>query len=375
MVQGNQMNPNSSVLSLHGRQRPVVIAGPCSAESRTQVLETANLLATSGKVSFFRAGLWKPRTRPNAFEGLGERALPWLMEAQKATGLTAMTEVATPEHVEAVLRAGMKAIWIGARTTVSPFAVQALAEALQGTDLLVMVKNPMHADLKLWMGAIERVARTTKGEVCALHRGFSSYGTSEFRNAPMWEIPIALRSEMPDIPMFCDPSHITGNTDKLRDVSQRAMNLGMEGLMIESHLQPSQALSDAEQQVTPNDLHQLLDHLEIPVTHHVSHSDREDLEGLRLQIDSVDEQLMQMLHKRMDLARSIGALKQKNKWSLLSVARWREIIRSRTEWAQHHGLNTEFLGKVLGSVHEESIRVQGDEADRKRAEKPKKNQS
>jgi chorismate mutase len=281
-----------------------------------------------------------------------------------------MTEVATPQHVEAVLEAGLTAMWIGARTTVSPFAVQALADALKGVNALVLVKNPMHADLKLWMGALERISCSAVGEVAALHRGFSSYGSHEFRNAPMWEIPIALRSEMPEVPLLCDPSHIAGRPDLLQDVAQRAMNLGMEGLMIECHPTPKQAMSDAEQQITPSELHILLEKLEVPLAGHEGSRDRDELEGLRLQIDSVDEQLMQLLSRRMDLARTIGGIKHRNRWSLLSVGRWRDIIASRTDWGSQLGLDPEFLAKVLASVHEESIRVQGDEADKKRAKRP-----
>ena len=367
MVHGDPSARYSAAHQFGQEKRPVVVAGPCSAESREQVLQTAKSLAEGGRVEFFRAGLWKPRTRPNSFEGLGEQALPWLMEAEAKSGLKAITEVATPEHVEKVLDAGMSAVWIGARTTVSPFAVQAIAEALKGTDLLVMVKNPMHADLKLWIGALERVASCTRGQVCGLHRGFSSYGSSEFRNAPMWEIPIALRSEMPEVPLFCDPSHISGKAEHLQDVAQRAMNLGMEGLMIESHPFPAQALSDAEQQITPGALDRLLAQLDVPVQHVINDDAQESLDALRLQIDSVDEQLLHMLDKRMALAREIGALKHLNKWSLLSVARWRDIVKSRLDWASQMGLNHDFLSKILASVHEESIRVQGDEADKERS--------
>ena len=367
MVHGDPSARFSADHPIGQEKRPVVVAGPCSAESRKQVLHTAQSLAEGGRVQFYRAGLWKPRTRPNSFEGLGEQALPWLMEAEATTGLKAITEVATPEHVEKVLDAGMSAVWIGARTTVSPFAVQAIAEALKGTDLLVMVKNPMHADLKLWIGALERVASCTRGQVCGLHRGFSSYGSSEFRNAPMWEIPIALRSEMPEVPLFCDPSHISGKAEHLQDVAQRAMNLGMEGLMIESHPAPAQALSDAEQQITPAALDQLLAQLDVPVQHVINNDAQESLDALRLQIDSVDEQLLHMLDKRMTLAREIGALKHRNKWSLLSVARWRDIVKSRLDWASQMGLNHDFLSKILASVHEESIRVQGDQADKERS--------
>ena len=371
MVHGDPSARFSANHPLGQDKRPVVVAGPCSAESREQVLHTAKSLAEGGRVQFLRAGLWKPRTRPNSFEGLGEQALPWLMEAEATTGLRAITEVATPEHVEKVLDAGMSAVWIGARTTVSPFAVQAIAEALKGTDLLVMVKNPMHADLKLWMGAIERIEHAVEGEVGALHRGFSSYGKNDFRNAPMWEIPIALKAEMPELPLLCDPSHIAGRPDLLQDVAQRAMNLGMDGLMLESHPNPSCALSDADQQITPDALHRLLETLDVPSAGSESNLDRDALEGMRLQIDSVDEQLMQLLGRRMELAKAIGTVKHKNRWSLLSVARWRDIIASRTAWGSELGLSREFLSKILTSVHEESIRVQGDEADERRAKQKK----
>ena len=375
MVQGEHLgNPMGRLSILAGRpDKPLVIAGPCSAESREQVLEAARQLAAPKRVSFLRAGLWKPRTRPNSFEGLGEEALPWMMEAQRSTGLIAMTEVATPVHVEAVLKAGMEAIWIGARTTVSPFAVQALADALKGADVTVLVKNPMHADLKLWMGAIERIRANVAGEVGALHRGFSSYGRNDLRNAPMWEIPIALKAEMPQLPMLCDPSHIAGRPDLLQEVAQRAMNLGMEGLMIESHPDPSAARSDAEQQIKPSVVDDLLSRLDIPSTCVEASQDRDDLEGMRLQIDSVDEQLMQLLSQRMELAKDIGALKHRNRWSLLSVSRWRDIIASRTDWGTQLGLSRDFLSKILTSVHEESIRVQGDKADEQRKKRNKNN--
>ena len=373
MVQGEDFGARAQGKHALSRRdgKPVVIAGPCSAESRVQVLDAARQLSSGGRVHFLRAGLWKPRTRPNSFEGRGEQGLSWLMEAQQETGLQAMTEVATPAHVDAALNAGMTALWIGARTTVSPFAVQALADALRGTDVTVLVKNPMHADLKLWMGAIERIAKSIRGEVGALHRGFSSYGRTDFRNAPMWEIPIALKAEMPEMAMLCDPSHIAGRPDLLQKVAQRAMNLGMDGLMLESHPDPAVALSDAEQQIEPKTLHALLSSLDVPTKSSDNSQDQDVLEGMRLQIDSVDEQLMQLLSKRMELAKAIGVVKHRNRWSLLSVGRWREIIASRTDWGSQLGLSREFLAKILTSVHEESIRVQGDEADERRAEQQK----
>jgi len=338
-------------------KRPVLISGPCSAESRDQVMSTAKALQSTA--NYFRAGLWKPRTRPNEFEGVGEKGLPWLKDVQESLGLPVMTEVANAEHVDLVLKNGIDAVWIGARTTVSPFAVQSIADALNGTNLPVFVKNPIHADLKLWIGAVERIDRATKGDVIALHRGFSSYGLKKFRNAPMWEIPIGLRSEMPDIKLFCDPSHISGKRDLIQTIAQKAMDLGMDGLMIESHINPQVALSDAKQQLTPKDLISLISSLKIrDLT--LDKAQTLDLRDLRIELDSIDERLVELLSGRMNIARAIGKYKKENGLTVLQLSRWKEIIRSRKVWSEEMGIEQDFLRLVLEQVHKESIRIQTD---------------
>lgn len=335
--------------------RPIVIAGPCSAETREQVISTATAL--KDHVHFFRAGLWKPRTRPNSFEGVGEEGLQWLVEVQQDVGTPVMTEVADAKHVELVLEKGLDAVWIGARTTVSPFAVQTIADALRGTKIPVWVKNPMHADLKLWMGAIERINNATNAEVFALHRGFSSYGLKKYRNAPMWEVPIGLRAEMPEVQLFCDPSHISGKRELIQSVSQKAMDLGMSGLMIESHHDPSNALSDAEQQILPAELISLLENLKIRDVN-LDMSQASDIRDLRIKMDSIDEQLVELLSGRMNIARAIGDYKKEHGLTVLQLSRWREIIKTRKVWSEEMGLEEEFLKLVLEQVHKESIRIQ-----------------
>lgn len=343
----------------NSESRPVLISGPCSAESREQVLETARALKNTGVVSFFRAGLWKPRTRPNNFEGVGEKGMEWLVEVKAETGLPVMTEVADATHVEAALKSGIDAVWIGARTTVSPFSVQAIADALKGTDVPVLVKNPMHADLNLWLGAIERFTNSTKGEVAAMHRGFSNLGQTKYRNAPMWELPIGLKSEMPEISMFCDPSHISGRPELIPYVSQKAMDLGMKGLMIESHLTPSEALSDARQQITPNELKSIIEGLNIREVI-ADKTQNLDLQSLRMKMDSIDEQLVELLKGRMDIAKSVGEYKRDNDLAVLQLERWREIVRTRMSWSDELGLCRDFIRTILEQVHKESIRIQSD---------------
>jgi chorismate mutase len=336
---------------------PLVVAGPCSAESREQVMETALGLASTGKVQLLRAGLWKPRTKPQSFEGKGSEALPWLVEAKERTGLPIATEVATPAHVEECLAAGVDVLWIGARTTVSPFAVQDIAEALRGTRIPVFVKNPMHADLKLWIGAVERVQATTGGAVWAIHRGFSRYGLKEYRNAPMWEIPIGFRSEKPEIPLLCDPSHIAGRRNLLEQVAQKALDLGMRGLMVEVHPTPDQAWSDAEQQITPAALHTMLERL--VVRDETLDPDLvSGLAAMRLQMDSLDEQWVELMGARMDLARQMGAFKKEHGLTVLQLERWREVFATRSQWATDRGLGQDFIFSVLEQIHNESIRVQ-----------------
>ena len=317
----------------------------------------AQALQASGRVHLFRAGLWKPRTRPNAFEGLGAEALAWMSEIRRELGLAVTTEVANTEHVEACLKAEIDVLWIGARTTVSPFAVQEIANALRGTGIPVLVKNPMHADLKLWLGAIERVEATVGGPVWALHRGFSSYGPSDFRNAPMWEIPIGLRSSRPDIPVLCDPSHIAGRRDLLAPVAQKALDLGMRGVMLETHPNPDCALSDKDQQITPEALFELMDSLTVR-TEELDEDQITGLSALRLQMDSVDEQLIDLLASRMALAEEIGRMKGDRGITILQLNRWREVFATRSDWARERGLGIDFIEKVLEQVHKESIRVQ-----------------
>tara|TARA_Y100001954_G_C15806223_1_gene602793 strand:+ start:1825 stop:2886 length:1062 start_codon:yes stop_codon:yes gene_type:complete len=339
--------------------RPTVIAGPCSAENRDQVFATAKELKKNKKIKYFRAGLWKPRTRPNSFEGVGSKGMVWLSEVQAELGIPVMTEVANAEHTELALKHGLDAVWIGARTTVSPFSVQNIADALKGTSMPVMVKNPMHADLGLWLGAIERFSSSTSGEVAALHRGFSNFTQHKYRNAPMWELPIGLKSELPDVSLFCDPSHICGNTDLLGFVAQKAMDLGMDGLMLETHVLPEQALSDSTQQITPSQLSELIDGLEIRSSLKDSSSDI-DLSALRIQMDSIDEQLMELLSGRMDIAKQMGEFKKEEGLTVLHLERWREIVRTRMNWSKELGLSEEFILRVLEQVHKESIKVQTD---------------
>lgn len=328
-------------------------------------MQTARALAATGKVHLFRAGIWKPRTRPQSFEGMGDPALEWMVRARKATGLAICTEVANARHVESCLSAGLDALWIGARTTVSPFAVQEIAEALKGTDLPVIVKNPMHADLKLWIGAIERVQALVHGPVLALHRGFTGYAHKEYRNAPMWEIPIALRAEMPEIHVLCDPSHIGGRRDLLEPVAQKAMDLGMVGLMLEVHPTPDQALSDAEQQITPEHFEDLISGLTIRAER-PSPDQINGLTALRMQMDSIDEQLVELLAARMDLARNIGAFKKEHGLTILQLERWKQVYASRSTWGQDQRLGAEFMRNLLEQVHTESIRVQTEVMNKKK---------
>lgn len=363
MVTKNPIGTPQGAVNLDGIQRPFLISGPCSAESEAQVLETAHALQDKG-VHLLRAGVWKPRTRPNAFEGMGTVALDWLIKAKAETGLPVATEVANTQHVEACLKAGIDVLWIGARTTVSPFAVQEIADALQGTSVPVMVKNPMHADLPLWMGAIERIHKSTLGSVWAIHRGFSRYGQKEYRNAPMWEIAIALQMAMPELKIICDPSHIAGRPELLERVAQKAMDLGMHGLMIESHCNPPTALSDADQQITPVQLQSLLKRLAIRDVHQ-GPQDPSNLEALRLRMDSIDEQVIELLQARMNLAREIGQYKKSHGMTILQMKRWKEVFKTRGAWAEAAGLGPEFIETYLEQVHKESIRVQNEEMSRK----------
>ena len=338
--------------------RPLVIAGPCSAESERQLIETARRLRQDNRIKVFRAGLWKPRTRPDSFEGLGAKALPWLRRVKEETGLLTATEVAEPEHIRLALEYGVDILWIGARTVVSPFIIAKLAEALQGVDIPVMIKNPVHPDVHLWLGAIERFQKAGIRKLAAVHRGFYFFHKSPFRNAPMWEIPIALKSELPSIPIICDPSHISGQRALIGDISQKALDLEMEGLMIESHLHPEKALSDSQQQLTPEALFHLLDQLQIRQKSNRIANNK--LEELRAEIDKIDAELLHVLARRMEIIDQIGLYKKHNNITILQLKRWRNIIAERLQMGTEYGLYDEFLHKLLQIVHEESIRRQAE---------------
>lgn len=337
---------------------PRLIAGPCSAETESQVIETAQRIKAAGKAQLFRAGIWKPRTRPNSFEGVGEKGLPWLQKVKQETGLPVTVEVATAQHVELALKHGIDVLWIGARTTVNPFSVQEIADALKGLDIPVFVKNPINADLQLWIGAIERIHQAGITKIAAIHRGFSYYGTTVYRNKPMWEIPIALKSTLPELPLFCDPSHISGRRDLLLSVAQKAMDLNMDGLMLESHICPDEAWSDAKQQITPETLTELIQSLNIRNTDFPRNIIDDELLALRKKIDAIDEKVIELLGERMDLARAIGEYKKEKNITILQIDRWKEILKSRSEWTKEAGLSEEFTEKYLEQLHKESIRTQ-----------------
>ena len=334
-------------------ERPFVIAGPCSAETEEQVMTTARQLANYG-CHMFRAGIWKPRTKPGGFEGNGEKALPWMQQVKKETGMLTATEVATPEHVELALKYGIDVLWVGARTTANPFAMQALADALKGTDVPVLVKNPTTPDLELWIGALERLNLAGIKRLGAIHRGFSSYDNKIYRNLPTWQIPIELHRRIPDLPIINDPSHIGGRRELIAPLCQQAMDLGFDGLIVESHCDPDKAWSDAKQQVTPDVLDYILSLLVIrdeTVT-------TEGIVQLRKQIDEIDNQLMEMLSKRMRVCREIGHYKKEHNMTVLQTSRYNEILDKRGAQGALCGMAPEFVAKVFENIHEESVRQQ-----------------
>lgn len=340
------------------KHQPCIISGPCSVESPEQVLTTAQLLAESGKVTLLRGGIWKPRTRPNSFEGVGSIGLKWLKDAGNTVGLPVATEVANAQHVEACLKNGIDVLWIGARTTVNPFSVQEIAEVLRGVDIPVLIKNPINPDLNLWIGAIERINAVGINKVGAIHRGFSSFDKSSYRNAPMWELPIELKMLCPDLPILCDPSHIAGSKDLIQQVAQKALDMEMDGLMIETHFNPAEAKSDAEQQLTPKQLVELLGNLTVRErlssdTDFISH-----LEQLRLVIDELDEELINKFASRMAIIEKIGSYKKENNITILQLERWEQILKNRLFIAQKVGLSNDFIRKMLELIHQESIRIQ-----------------
>lgn len=333
--------------------RPFVIAGPCSAETEEQVMSTARQLASLG-CNMYRAGVWKPRTKPGGFEGHGEKALPWLKRVKEETGMSVATEVATPEHVELVLEYGVDIIWIGARTSANPFAMQALADSLSGVDIPVLVKNPINPDLELWIGAMERLNQAGIKRLAAIHRGFSSYDNKIYRNAPMWQIPIELRRRIPELPIICDPSHIGGRRNLIAPLSQQAMDLGFDGLIVETHCSPNEAWSDAAQQVTPDELYNILSQLTI----RDGHIDIEGIHGLREQIDALDNNLVELLSNRMNICRKIGSYKKEHNMTVLQANRYKEIIDKRGAQGELFGMDSEFVKHIFELVHEESVRQQ-----------------
>ena len=338
-------------------ERPLIMAGPCSAESEEQVMDTARQLKSYG-VKIFRAGIWKPRTRPNAFEGVGSKGLPWLKRVKDELGLYTAIEVANVKHVYDALKAGIDIIWIGARTTANPFAVQEIADSLKGVDMPVLIKNPISPDLELWIGAFERLNSAGITKMAAIHRGFSVYNKTLYRNNPQWEIPIELKRLLPDLPIITDPSHICGSRDLLFEVSQRAMDLDFYGLIIESHCNPDQALSDAQQQLTPVNLNSLLHKLVLRSANVQNNVLLSTLEDLRHEIDKYDDKIMDIFEHRMAVSRKIGEYKKQNNITILQTSRWDEILKSRIDQAAKMGLGEEFIIKIFRAIHEESINHQ-----------------
>lgn len=334
-------------------ERPFVIAGPCSAETEEQVMTTARQLEEKG-CHMFRAGIWKPRTKPGGFEGNGEMALPWMQEVKKETGMLTATEVATPEHVELALKYGIDILWVGARTTANPFAVQALADSLKGIDVPVMVKNPVNPDLELWIGALERINGAGVKRLGAIHRGFSSYDKKIYRNLPMWQIPIELRRRIPGLPIVNDPSHIGGRRDLIAPLCQQAMDLGMDGLIVESHCNPDVAWSDASQQVTPDVLDYILSILVI----RQETQSTENITMLRKQIDEIDNGLIDLLSKRMRISREIGQYKKEHGMTILQTARYSEILDKRGAQGALLGIAPDCIKSIFESIHEESVNQQ-----------------
>lgn len=340
------------------QQHPLLISGPCSAETEEQLHETVDQLCEYARPQLIRAGIWKPRTRPNSFEGVGKEGLKWLKAVGVKHGIPVTTEVANAQHVEACLEAGIDVLWIGARTTVNPFSVQEIADAIKGTNIPVIVKNPINPDLNLWIGAIERIRDAGITKIAAMHRGFSYHGDSVYRNEPRWEIPIALQANLPELPIFCDPSHIAGRRDLLEMVSQRALDLGMVGLMIESHRSPNDAWSDPKQQVTPVQLASILKNLEVRELRSPNPKFMDQLEGLRSRIDKIDEEILELIANRMTIAEQIGTYKKENQVTILQLERWKEIMKTRKFWGKALGLSESFLREYLEQLHKESIKTQ-----------------
>ena len=343
---------------------PLLISGPCSLESEEQTLSTARELAKDKRVFVFRGGVWKPRTRPGAFEGIGSIGLEWMKRVKEETGLLTGTEVANAQHVEECLKAGIDVIWIGARSTASPFTVQEIADVVKGTDQIVMVKNPVNPDVQLWIGALERLNRSGIKNLVAIHRGFTPFSETKYRNYPNWRTVIELRQLMPNLPIICDPSHISGKREYLFEISQKAFDMGLDGLMLESHIDPSCALSDKDQQVTPADLAKILDKLVIRYTSSDNPAFENMLDSLRSRIDDIDHEILEVLAARMKIVQQIGLYKKQNKVTALQVSRWSQIMEDRLSSARKLDLDEEFIKIIFQIIHEDSVRQQTEIMDR-----------
>ena len=355
-----ELNRNLSDIStwLKFDKIPWIIAGPCSAESKQQVISTAKELAKSANVKVFRAGLWKPRTRPDSFEGVGKTGLEWLKTVKAETSLLTTTEVANAKHIELCLENNVDILWIGARTTVNPFIVQEIANALKGVDIPVMVKNPINAELGLWIGAIERLHHVGVRKLAAIHRGFSTYIEMEYRNHPNWQIPIELKRLLPNLPLICDPSHIAGNRDLIEPISQMALDFGIKGLMIETHINPDKALSDSKQQITPQALIELLDRLKARDTAPADKQLKANIARLRAAITHVDSRIIQDLAERMKWVDEIGRLKQEHNIPVLQINRWESLLKDHVAKAQQIGLDSEFIKAVFELIHAQAVKKQ-----------------
>lgn len=340
------------------KKRPLIISGPCSAESKQQVLKGAEELAKTGMVDIFRAGVWKPRTRPNSFEGVGKEGLKWLREVKERTGLPVATEVANASHTNDALKFGVDLLWIGARTSANPFAMQEIADTLSGVDIPVLVKNPINPDLNLWLGAIERIIKSGITQVGAIHRGFSTIEQSQYRNQPLWLLPIELRRVLPNLPLLCDPSHIGGDREHLFPLSQKALDLNYDGLMIESHIDPDSALSDNSQQVTTEGLVELLSSLILREQLSNGSVNIDHLAELRTKIDLYDEQLLELLGQRMQISEQIGEYKKGNNIAIFQSNRWEVIMERVLQFGENRGLSSEFISNLFRAIHQESINHQ-----------------
>jgi len=339
-------------------KRPIVIAGPCSAESESQVIETAKRLKKTGKVDIYRAGIWKPRTRPNSFEGVGVVGLPWVKRVKEEIGFPVTVEVAKASHVEQALSFGIDILWIGARTTVNPFAVQEIADALRGVEIPVLVKNPINPDVALWVGGIERLEKAGIKEIGAIHRGFSNHGEKYYRNRPQWHIALEFRNQRPDIPLINDPSHICGRRDILQDVGQKAMDLDFDGLMIESHIDPDNAWSDAKQQITPEVLGAMITEMKLRQDYEDVIPMQGELDYLRSEINHIDDELINLLGNRMSVARKIGSHKKENNMTIYQPKRWKNIMTKGSKLAEDNSLSDEFIKSLFNAIHIESINQQ-----------------